>query len=75
MDSRWRFLHRDATELRGRMGEARPGNGKPGASARGAALEKPRGAPEGVTPSERRVAKRVNPVPRKAAMAHVAPVP
>ncbi|BAK46887.1 hypothetical protein CXIVA_09200 [Clostridium sp. SY8519] len=32
MDNRLKFLYHTGTELRGRMGRARAGNGKPGAS-------------------------------------------
>ena len=35
MDNRWRFLYCCMTELWGRMGGARAGGGKPGASGEG----------------------------------------
>ena len=41
MDNRLRFLYCGMTELRGRIGVAWAGNGKPGASAGGGGEEKP----------------------------------
>ena len=41
MDNRWRILYCCKTELRGRMGEARAGKGKTGASAEGEGKERP----------------------------------
>ena len=43
MDNRLTFLYCGMTELRGRIRKACAGNGKPGASAGGARLEKPPG--------------------------------
>ena len=80
MESRWRFLHRDMTELWGRIWEAWAGNGKTGASEagarKGAAPGKNRRAENRERDAERkRVAKHVNYVPRKAAIVHKPPVP
>ena len=41
MDSRWRFLHHDKAELRGRVRQRGPGGGKPGPSGVPAGQEKP----------------------------------
>lgn len=75
MDSRFIFLHYNKTELRGRMGEAQAGNGKSGASAEGVRKEKPPYKTKDVKRSEMIVAKCVEPVPRKAAIAFIVPVP
>ena len=75
MDNRWRFLYRAWTELRGRGGETRAGNGKTGASGGGGTEEKPRAKAKAAKRSEMKVAKRGRQPPRKAAMASCAPVP
>ena len=49
MDNRWRFLYCMATELRGRMWEARAGKGKTGTSAGGGMEEKPHTRPEALS--------------------------
>ena len=41
MDSRWRFLHHDMAELRGRVRQVGPGAGKPGPSGVPAGKENP----------------------------------
>ena len=75
MDNRQRFLYYLMAELRGRVGVARAGDGKPGASAGGAAVEKPRGMSRWRDAERKEVAKRARPAPGKAAMAHKVPVP
>ena len=51
-----------------------PGTEEPGQAQGARGAKRPREAP-GVTGSEIKVAKTLQPVPRKAAMAHAAPVP
>ena len=75
MDNRLIFLYCGMTELRGRMREGCAGGGKPGASRGGGKEEKPLTGSEAVMRSEGRVAKHPGRVPRKAAIAHAAPVP
>ena len=53
MDNRWRFLYHMATELWGRMGEARAGKGKTGTSDGGRGEANPPARAKGAKWSER----------------------
>ena len=75
MDNRWRFLYWITAELRGRMRKGRAGNGKTGANGGGGGLEKPPSGTRSRDAERKKVAKRPERVPRKAAIARYAPVP
>ena len=75
MDNRWRFLYCAWPELRGRMRRARAGSEETGASGEAGREEKPPPGGRAATRTERRVGKRADRVPRKAAIALCAPVP
>ena len=75
MDSRWRFLHCCWPELRGRMWEAWARRGEPRTSGGGAWEENPPGESRARDVDRSVVGKHAEHVPRKAAMAPVAPVP
>ena len=75
MDNRLRFLYCRMTELRGRSRWARAWRGDTGASAAGAMQENPHGGARWREADRKGVGKRAGRLPRKAAMAHAAPVP
>ena len=75
MDNRWRILYCFMTELRGRMRKAGAGKGKTGTSGGGARKENPPRRSRSRDVERKEVAKPAGRVPRKAAMAHKAPVP
>ena len=75
MDNRFRFLYHMITELWGHGRRTRAGNGKPGASEGGAKEANPLRGSIVVMRSEKEVAKSVERLSRKAAIAYHVPVP
>ena len=75
MDNRLIFLYCSVTELWGRIDKVWAGNGKPGASRRGAGKGKPSSATQGCDAERKKVAKHMECVPRKAAIVYTVPVP
>ena len=75
MDSRWRFLHCDVTELWGHVREVGAGNGESGRSGVPAREENPPDRWEAVTGTEIKVGKLVSHASRKAAIVRPVPVP